>query len=105
MANVDGRADGAFARIEIRPDCIEGGVFYDHDHDGSGKHRRQDRVLEPVRKVLGQDKEAEGAFGSEGYLPHCLPLKRPRRRIRDAELLPRAGNRNQSLAELHFRSN
>jgi hypothetical protein len=28
--------------------------------------------LEPVGKVLGLDEEAERAFGSEGYLPHCL---------------------------------
>ena len=28
--------------------------------------------LPPVDLVLGLDEEAEGAFGSEGYLPHCL---------------------------------
>src|SRR5208282_3997930 len=43
----DGCADCALARIEIGPDCIEGGVFHHHDHDGSGEHRRQDRFLEP----------------------------------------------------------
>jgi len=51
-AHVGGRADCALAGIEIGPDCIEGGVFHDHDHYGSGEHRRQDRVLEPVRKML-----------------------------------------------------
>jgi len=35
----------------------------------------EDRVLEPVRKVFGLDEEAEGAFGSKGYLPHGLPSK------------------------------
>ena len=75
MAHIDGRADCALAGIEIGPDCIEGGVFHDHDHDGSGEHRRQDRVLEPVRKMLGLDEEAEGAFGSERYLPDGLPSK------------------------------
>src|SRR5713101_2387334 len=42
---------------------------------GSGEHRRQDRVLEPVREMLGLDEEAEGAFGSKGYLAHGLPSK------------------------------
>jgi hypothetical protein len=63
MAHVDGCADCALARIEIGPDCIEGGGFHDHDHDGSGEHRWQDRVLEPVRKMLGLDEEGEEAFG------------------------------------------
>ena len=40
MAHVDGRADSAFAGIEISPNRIEGGVFHDHDHHGSGEHRR-----------------------------------------------------------------
>jgi hypothetical protein len=75
MAHVDGRAYCALARIEIGPDCIEGGVFHDHDHDGSSEHRRKDRVLEPVRKMLGLDEEAEGAFGSRGYLSHDLASK------------------------------
>src|SRR6266436_4473024 len=42
---------------------------------GVAKHRRQDRVLEPVRERLGLDEEVEGAVGSKGYLPHGLPLK------------------------------
>ena len=75
MAHVDGRANRALAGIELGPDCIEGGVFHDHDHDGSGEYWRQCRVFEPVRKMLGLDEEAEGAFGSEGYLPHGLPSK------------------------------
>src|SRR6516164_6523020 len=73
--HVDGRAGCALTGIEIGPDRIERCVFHDHDHDGSGEHRRQDRVLEPVRKMLGLDEEAEGAFGSEGYMPHSLPSK------------------------------
>ena|SRR2546430_11846204 len=75
MAYVDGRADRALTGIEIGPDCIEGGVFHHYNHDGSGEHRRQDRVLEPVRKMFGLDEKAEGAFGSEGDLPHGLPQK------------------------------
>jgi hypothetical protein len=75
MAHVDRRADSTLAGIEIGSDRIEGGVLHDHDHDGSGEHRRQDRVLEPVRKMLGQDEKAEGAFGSKGYPPHGLPSK------------------------------
>ena len=55
MAHVDGRADRALTRIDISPDRIEGGVFHDHDHHGGGEHRRQDRVLEPVREMLGLD--------------------------------------------------
>src|SRR5271157_1143950 len=74
MAHVDGRADCALARTEIGPDYFE--ALHDHDHERSGEHRRQDHVLEPVRKMLGLDEEAEGAFGSEGYLPHGLPSKR-----------------------------
>src|SRR5947207_3110595 len=34
MAHVDNRADCALTRVEISPDCIEGGVFHDHDHHG-----------------------------------------------------------------------
>ena len=75
MAHVDGRADSALAGIEIGPDRIQRSVFRDHDHHGSGEHRRQDRVLEPVRKMFGLDQEAEGALGSEGYLPRGLPSK------------------------------
>jgi hypothetical protein len=79
MAHIDGCADRALAGIEIGPDRVEGGVLHDHDHHGSGKHRRQDRVIEPVRKMLRLDEEAEGAFGSEGYLPYRLPKSsRPR---------------------------
>jgi len=36
MAHVNGGADRALAGIEIRPDCVERGVFHDHDHYGSG---------------------------------------------------------------------
>jgi hypothetical protein len=75
MAHVDGRADRAFAGIEISPNRVEGGVFHDHDHHGSGEHRRQDRVLEPVREMLGLDEEVEGALGPKGYLFHGLPSK------------------------------
>src|SRR3984893_2899081 len=77
MANVDGGADRALTGIEIGSDCIEGSVFHDHDHHGGSEHRRQDRVLEPVRKMLGLHEKAEGALGSKGYLPHGLPSKRP----------------------------
>ena len=35
----------------------------------SGEHRRQDRVLEPVRKMFGLDEEVEGALGYRGI---CL---------------------------------
>ena len=31
MAHVDGRANRALAGIELGPDCIEGGVFHDHE--------------------------------------------------------------------------
>jgi hypothetical protein len=75
MAYVDDRADRALTGIEISPDGIESGVFHDHDHHGSREHRRQDRVLESVRKMLGLDEEAERAFGSKGYLLHGLPSK------------------------------
>ena len=49
---------------------------------GVAKHRRQCRVFEPARKMLGLDEEAEGAFGSEGYLPHGLPSKVATRNMR-----------------------
>jgi Txe/YoeB family toxin of Txe-Axe toxin-antitoxin module len=62
MAHVDSCADCALTGIEIGLDRVEGGIFHDHDHDGSGEHRRQDRVLEPVRKMFGLDEEA--AFDS-----------------------------------------
>src|SRR5207237_9070888 len=54
---------------------VEGGGCHDHDHHGSGEHRRQDRVLEPVRKMLRLDEKVEGALGSDGYLPHGVPSK------------------------------
>jgi hypothetical protein len=78
MAHVDSRADCALTRVEISPDCIEGGVSMTMIITGGGEHRRQDRVLEPVRKMLGLEEEAEGAegaLGSKEYLPHDLPLK------------------------------
>src|ERR1700730_19138450 len=75
MASVDGRADRALTGIEIGSDCIEGSVFHDHDHHGGSEHWRQDRVLEPVRKMLGLHEKAEGALGSKGYLPHGLSSK------------------------------
>src|ERR1700730_18950015 len=86
MANVDGRADRALTGIEIGSDCIEGSVFHDHDQHGGSDHRRQYRVLEPVRKMLGLHEKAEGALGSNGYLPHGLPSKRPRLRTCWSEL-------------------
>jgi hypothetical protein len=36
VAHIDGGADRALAGIEISPDRVEGGVFHDHDHHGSG---------------------------------------------------------------------
>jgi hypothetical protein len=62
-------------RSAIRPDCVEGGVFHDHDHHGSSEHRRQDRVLEAVGKMLGLDEEVEGAFGSKGVCFTACPQK------------------------------
>jgi hypothetical protein len=67
--NVDGRADRALAGIGISADRIESGILHDHDHHGGGEHRRRNRVLEPVRKMLGLDEKAEGALGSEGIWP------------------------------------
>jgi hypothetical protein len=52
--------------------------------------------------MLGLDEEAEGAFGSEGYLAHGLPS---RVRGNGSEVAGKAGNRSQSLAELELRSN
>src|SRR5271166_788768 len=75
MPHVDGGANRALAWIEISPDCIEGGVFHDHDHDGSGEYWRQCRVFEPVCKMLRLDEEVEGALGSNGYLPHGFTSK------------------------------
>jgi hypothetical protein len=46
------RADCALAGIEIGPDCIEGGVFHDHDHDGSGEHRVRRGPDSEVRPTL-----------------------------------------------------
>jgi len=43
---------------------------------GVAKHRRQNRVLEPVRKMLGLDEQAEGAFGSEGIWRMACPHRR-----------------------------
>src|SRR5882724_4818647 len=40
-----------------------------------GEHRRQNRVLEPVRKMLGLDEVAEGAFGPKADLLHGLSSK------------------------------
>src|ERR1700730_1943706 len=76
MAHVDHRGDSALARIEIGSDCVEGGVFHHHDHHGSGEHRRQDRVLEPVREMFGLDEEVEGALASRGS-SSWLILKKP----------------------------
>jgi len=53
----------------------------------SGEHRRQDRVLEPVRKMFGLDEEVEGALGYRGI---CLMVcfQTPAAMNPKAELLP-----------------
>src|SRR5215813_787540 len=70
MADVDRRSYGALAGVEIGLDRIERGVFHDHDHDRRGENRRQRRVLEAVRQMLGLHEEGEGALCSEGYRLH-----------------------------------
>src|SRR5271169_637852 len=105
MAQVDGRADSAFAGIEISPDLIEGGVFHDHDQHGSGEHRRQDCVLEAVRKMFGLDEEVERALGTKGYLSHGLPSNDRGDESEVPSFFPGTGNRDQSLAELRLRLN
>jgi hypothetical protein len=105
MAHVAGRADSTFAGIEISPDRIEGGVFHDHDHRGSGEYRRRDRVLEPVRKMFGPDEEVERALGSQGHLSHGLPSNDRGDESEVPNFFPGAGYRDQSLAGLRFRLN
>src|ERR1700736_5287002 len=79
LAPVDGGAECALTWIEISSDCVEGGVFHDHDHHGSGEHRREDRVLEPVREMFGLDQELRSLW-LRGVSASLLVLKSPRPR-------------------------
>ena len=99
MTHIDGRTDCALAGIEID---IEGGVFHDHDHHRSGKHRGQHCVLEPVREMLGLNEKVEGALGSQGYLPHGLSSNDRGNEPEVPNFFPELGNRDQSLAELRL---
>jgi len=73
MADIDFGANRAFAGVEIGLDRVERGVLHDHDHDRRREYRRQSRILEPVREMLGLDDEGEGALGSRRYLPQGMP--------------------------------
>src|SRR5215472_14559093 len=76
MADIDLGANRAFAGVEIGLDRVEGGVLHDHNHDRRREHRRQSRILEPVREMLGLDDEGEGALGSRRYVPQGMPSVR-----------------------------
>ena len=76
MADSDLGANRAFAGVKIGLDRVERGVLHDHDHDRRREHRRQSRILEPVREMLGLDDEGEGALGSRWYLPPGMPSLR-----------------------------
>ena len=70
MADIDGGADRAFARFEIRLDGVERGVLHRRDHHRRGEHRRQHRILELVGEVRRRDLQAVGALGADRDRPH-----------------------------------
>src|SRR5215471_6734729 len=73
MADIDFGANRAFAGVEIGLDRVERCVLHDHNHNRHCEYRRQSRILEPVREMLGLDGEGEGALGSRRYLPQGMP--------------------------------
>src|ERR1700719_4185817 len=85
LAPVDGGAECALTWIEISSDCVEGGVFHDHDHHGSGEHRREDRVLEPVREMFGLDQELKEPLAPRGICLIACPQE-PATTVLRAEL-------------------
>ncbi len=76
MLYVDRSADRALARIEIRPDRGQRGVFHEQDHHRRRQHLRQHRVLESVGEMLRLDARAERALGANRNFAHgSHPLK------------------------------
>jgi hypothetical protein len=82
VPNVYRSADRALARIQIRPDGVEGGVFHHQHHDRGRQHLGQHGVLEPVGEMFREHTQRERSFCSQRYVAH-LEILYCSRRSRD----------------------